>query len=474
MHAFAAPRQRRAVLLLGPVALIAAGLAGCSADVSRFGDNSLSNPYAARGAASGEVTGSSYHAAAPPPAAPAVAHVDTQQLPPPPASPQGATYSAPPPARSDVTGSVHPTGASPSASNWSWEGGTAITVTQGDTISALSRRYGVPASAIMQANQITAPASIRPGQHLVIPRYAGAGPRPAAPATRVASNVTMVAAASRPAPPPSAAPAPKTPPGGHVVAAGESLSSIARRYHTPRKAIAKANNLAPDAKLKIGQHLVIPGRKAPATSGVAASPSAPAKPTATAPAQPRVAEASPVTKPTAAPPPSSAPSSAPKTPSKVASAGANAHVAAPAAEPGQDAEAGATPEGDSLHPTFRWPVRGRVIAGFGPKTNGQQNDGINLSVPEGTSVKAAEDGVVAYAGNELKGYGNLVLVRHSNGFVTAYAHASELMVKRGDPVKRGQVIMRSGQTGTVTSPQLHFEIRKGATPVDPTQYLSGT
>ena len=83
-------------------------------------------------------------------------------------------------------------------------------------------------------------------------------------------------------------------------------------------------------------------------------------------------------------------------------------------------------------PGFRWPVRGRVIAGFGPKPNGLQNDGINLAVPEGTPVKAAEDGVVAYAGNELKGYGNLVLVRHSNGFVTAYAHASELMVKRGD------------------------------------------
>jgi murein DD-endopeptidase MepM/ murein hydrolase activator NlpD len=122
---------------------------------------------------------------------------------------------------------------------------------------------------------------------------------------------------------------------------------------------------------------------------------------------------------------------------------------------------------------FRWPVRGRVIAGFGPKSNGLQNDGINLAVPEGTPVKASEDGVVAYAGNELKGYGNLVLVRHSNGFVTAYAHASELMVKRGETVKRGQVIAKSGQTGSVTAPQLHFEIRKGATPVDPAQYLNG-
>ena len=116
-------------------------------------------------------------------------------------------------------------------------------------------------------------------------------------------------------------------------------------------------------------------------------------------------------------------------------------------------------------------MRGRVIASFGPTPNGLQNDGINLAVPEGTPVKAAEDGVVAYAGNELKGYGNLVLVRHCNGFVTAYAHASDILVKRGETVKRGQVIAHSGQTGNVTSPQLHFEIRKGSTPVDPSQYL---
>jgi murein DD-endopeptidase MepM/ murein hydrolase activator NlpD len=118
-------------------------------------------------------------------------------------------------------------------------------------------------------------------------------------------------------------------------------------------------------------------------------------------------------------------------------------------------------------------VRGRVITGFGPKPTGQQNDGINIAVPEGTPVKASEDGVVAYAGNELKGYGNLVLVRHASGHVTAYAHASELLVKRGDNVKRGQTIAKSGQTGNVSSPQLHFEIRKGATPVDPMQFLTG-
>jgi murein DD-endopeptidase MepM/ murein hydrolase activator NlpD len=124
-------------------------------------------------------------------------------------------------------------------------------------------------------------------------------------------------------------------------------------------------------------------------------------------------------------------------------------------------------------PTFRWPVRGKVITSYGAKTNGKANDGINLAVPEGTPVKAAEDGVVAYSGNELKGYGNLVLVRHSNGYVTAYAHASELLVKRGDPIKRGQIIAKSGQSGEVGSPQLHFEIRKGSSPVDPLQFLNG-
>ena len=92
-------------------------------------------------------------------------------------------------------------------------------------------------------------------------------------------------------------------------------------------------------------------------------------------------------------------------------------------------------------------------------------------MPEGTPIKAAEDGVVAYAGNELKTYGNLVLVRHSNGYVTAYAHASEILVKRDDPVKRGQIIAKAGQTGTVAAPQLHFEIRKGSTPVDPMPFL---
>ncbi len=121
------------------------------------------------------------------------------------------------------------------------------------------------------------------------------------------------------------------------------------------------------------------------------------------------------------------------------------------------------------NPEFRWPAHGRIIQGF--KSGG--NDGINIAVPEGTSVKAAESGVVAYAGSEIKGFGNLVLIRHPNGYVTAYANNGDIEVHRGEQVKRGQVIAKSGQSGNVASPQLHFELRKGSTPVDPTRYLAG-
>ncbi|HEY3031026.1 MAG TPA: M23 family metallopeptidase, partial [Bradyrhizobium sp.] len=148
-------------------------------------------------------------------------------------------------------------------------------------------------------------------------------------------------------------------------------------------------------------------------------------------------------------------------------------LVAPTSETPHAKDSVKTAEGAGSLPTFRWPAQGRIIAGFGSSPNGGQNDGINLAVPEGTPVKAAEDGVVAYSGNELKGYGNLVLVRHSNGYVTAYAHASELLVKRGDTIKRGQIIAKSGQSGEVGSPQLHFEIRKGSSPVDPLQFLNG-
>ena len=122
--------------------------------------------------------------------------------------------------------------------------------------------------------------------------------------------------------------------------------------------------------------------------------------------------------------------------------------------------------------SFRWPVKGHIVSGFGTKADGGHNDGINISVPQGTPVRAAENGVVAYAGNELKGYGNLVLVRHANNWVSAYANNEQILVKRGDKVSRGQVIAKAGTSGSVSQPQVHFELRKGSRPVDPTKYMS--
>jgi len=120
---------------------------------------------------------------------------------------------------------------------------------------------------------------------------------------------------------------------------------------------------------------------------------------------------------------------------------------------------------------FAWPIQGTVISRFGPKAGGRHNDGINIRAPMGAPVRAAENGVVAYAGSDLKGFGNLLLIRHDGGWVTAYGHNQELLVKRGDTVTRGQVIAHVGDTGTSGGPQLHFEIRQGTKAVDPERYL---
>lgn len=120
---------------------------------------------------------------------------------------------------------------------------------------------------------------------------------------------------------------------------------------------------------------------------------------------------------------------------------------------------------------FDWPTTGVIVSGYGPKEGGLRNDGVNIAAPGGTKVLAADSGVVAYAGDGIRSFGNLVLIRHDNGYVTAYGHNSELLVARGDRVQRGQAIARVGSTGSVAEPQLHFEIRKGRQAVDPMRLL---
>ena len=118
-----------------------------------------------------------------------------------------------------------------------------------------------------------------------------------------------------------------------------------------------------------------------------------------------------------------------------------------------------------------WPVNGTVISGFGNLGKGRKNDGINIKAPLGTAVKAADSGTVAYAGNELKGFGNLILIKHTDGWITAYAHNDKLLVKKGQKVVRGEKIATVGSTGSVTVPQLHFEVRAGKMAVNPRSYL---
>ena len=439
----------RRVPHLAALALIAFGVAGCSADMqSRFQQTSLANPFGYQGEATGTVP-----AAAPAPQVerrelPQYTRPQASALPPPAvAAPQTypvashgvsggghglAAYTPPPQPRLETTGSVAPRSVAAAHP----QGGTTIIVGTSDTLDVLAKRYHVAPAAILAANGYKGPRTLSPGQQLIIPgaNTAAAAPVAAAPATR-----PVVSAASS----------------VHVVNHGDTLAGIARRNHISVAELARANNLEASAPLKQGTRLTVPGAKSVEAAPAAPQPVAAVQPIPTTTiGGPRLASAAPAVP--AAPPQS-----------------ARYAQANPAPEPVEAAPAVKPSETTSALPTFRWPVRGKVTIGYGAKANGKANDGINVAVPEGTPVKAAEDGVVAYSGNELKGYGNLVLVRHSNGYVTAYAHASELLVKRGDTIKRGQVIAKSGQSGDVGSPQLHFEIRKGSTPVDPLQFLNG-
>jgi murein DD-endopeptidase MepM/ murein hydrolase activator NlpD len=410
--------------------VIAAGAAACSAETSRFTENSTGT-LPRSSAPAGDATGSVPVAQNAP-----LGRVEAQPLPqqtaalPPPPAP------APPaaPARVAAAQPAKPLAPKQTASaggRWEWDGGTSVIVKKGETLQSIARKHNVPMGVIMQANAISSPEWVHPGYRLTIPRH-------------IPPLVTRVATTAQPAQGATPAPSQQAAGGVHIVAPGETLTSISKKYKKPLTTIAAANKIVPHTQVKMGDRLVIPGVQ------IAAQPTmqlASAKPAATAPK-----------------------ATLPKNQVVSADPTASVRMVTPADNP-PATEAPKNEPTTAATPGFRWPVRGRVITGFGPKPTGQQNDGINVAVPEGTPVKAAEDGVVAYAGSELKGYGNLVLVRHSNGYVTAYAHASELMVKRGDPIKRGQTIAKAGQTGNVNSPQLHFEIRKGSSPIDPMPFL---
>ena len=244
----------------------------------------------------------------------------------------------------------------------------------------------------------------------------------------------------------------------YKVQTGDTPISIAEKTGVSAKALIALNDLKPP-RLKVGQVLYLPkGGKAPAPAKVAAAP------------KKSVAPAVQVVKTTPIAPPADKPRASAKPQAAQAAASEEEVVG------GQNSQVASNQQLPAPEPmsgnSFRWPVQGRIISEFGTKADGGHNDGINVAVPAGTSVKAAENGVVAYAGDELKGYGNLVLIRHSNNWVSAYAHNEEILVKRGDQVRRGQVIAKAGRTGQVNQPQLHFELRKGSRPVDPVKFMT--
>lgn len=448
--------------------VIAAMAAGCSADVTRFDSASfnLNDPPEA--------------AAAPTPVEPVRGHadygnpvanstprgpygagagsVDVAALPEPTQSEPvarpytDASWKRTPAAPAQAAPSYAQSGASnapaPSAS------GQTIEVQPGDTLYGLSKRHGVALSALMSANGLSSP-NLKPGQKLIVP----SADAPIHSARRAPHTTPSVA-------PPSPEVASKYG-STYTVQLGDSLYKIARANKVNFAELQQVNGITDVRKVRPGTVLKIPGASsvaAPATSTLPPAAVAESVPSAS----PRISDST-TTQPTvinagkqvaalngstndASPVPAPATESAVKA-DKVANA-----------EPQSQAQAG-----DSSK--LRWPVSGRVISGFGGRADGTHNDGINMSVPLGTDVHAAEAGVVAYSGSELKGYGNLVLLRHDNGWVTAYAHNDELLVKRGDKVRRGQVIGKAGKTGTVDQPQVHFELRQGSKPVDPTPFM---
>jgi len=234
-------------------------------------------------------------------------------------------------------------------------------------------------------------------------------------------------------------------------------------HHSRISCISSANNISNARSLQIGQELKIPSGGSAPQPTVQARTEAPAPASQPEPAQAKTEDNVRVVRTQKIESPDFGNQSAEKQAEPEPSTASSSQVASTKTLPSPDPMSGQR---------FRWPVSGRVISNFGSRADGGHNDGIDISVPQGTSVKAAENGVVAYAGNELKGYGNLVLIRHSNNWVSAYAHNENVSVKRGDKVTRGQTIAQAGATGSVSQPQVHFELRKGSRPVDPLKYLS--
>ncbi|MGZ9720751.1 peptidoglycan DD-metalloendopeptidase family protein [Rhizobium miluonense] len=393
------------------------------------------------------------------------------------------------------TGTIKAAAATPQMSpGWTTVNAPSVTLHQGENIALLSRRYGVPEKEILRANGLRNGAGAQPGQQIIIPTMNGAG---AASPAKMASEATDLSKGGKMPGPAKApqqqdtlalpsgnqmrgksqagladpnklaagngkGPGPKGA-GSYVVKPGDSLARIAKESGVTVAELKRANGMQAGDGIRIGQALTLP-------HGAVAA----ADPVKTASIEPQKVSVKPGVAPVAEPVAKQAPKVAARAdtstdaakPKEVASASPSQSIN-DAAKSDTQADA---PEATGIG-KYRWPVRGAVVAGYGSNVNGSRNDGIDISVPEGTPIKAAENGVVIYAGNGLKELGNTVLVRHDDGTVTVYGHADALSVARGQKVQRGQTLATSGMSGNVNQPQLHFEVRKNSAPVNPMTFL---
>jgi murein DD-endopeptidase MepM/ murein hydrolase activator NlpD len=378
-----------------------------------------------------------------------------------------------------------------------------IVVRAGQTLYAVSREQNVPVRALIDANNLQPPYTLRVGQTLVVPRARQ-----------------------------------------YLVQPGDTLYGVSRKTDASAAMLARVNHLDPPYILKVGTTLNLPSSEnaaepvvasaapivrpetpppppasRPAASGgppptvmaealpsvppppvpppkPIAKPAAPPPPppppvqSAAVPATPPPPEAAPVSPP---PPPAAAPPALPPPPPPPPAASKPAVEKAPVEEDSAPGKPASPPEPESgmppaaapgptvaaivanhkppTAPLFYWPVRGKLLSAYGLASGGTHNDGVNIAAPEGSDVDAAESGIVAYVGDDIRGYGNLVLVKHADGWVTAYAHNEEVLVHKGDHVRRGEPIAKVGATGGVTQPQLHFELRQGTKAIDPLDHL---
>lgn len=328
------------------------------------------------------------------------------------------------------------------------------TVLEGDTVYTVSQRYNLPLRDIITANNLSAPYHLPRGYRIKLP-----------------------------------------PPNEYRVRKGDTLNGVSRLFSASVSEMARLNDLPAPYVVKTGQILRLPSQQPKLQEEFAANVPPPTFSVTTEQVAPISVGA--VESEVLPPPPGQSVETASVTPVLSAPTGAAAPQAVtPAAGfppqpiPQSPATTVTTPtpqakvQTASLPPSvapkvpprigngkFMRPVDGKIISGFGPKDDGLHNDGINIKAPKGTAVRAADNGVVAYTGSGMSGYGNLVLIRHQGRWMTAYAHMDKTLVKKGDVVKAGQSIGTVGASGQVDSPQLHFEVRKGTQAVNPSSYL---